>query len=131
MYSFFCWSSCETICFVINVFRQCLHFILFRSFVIMQLNESGIALLKNYFSTSPVLKAYLFGSVARHEGDDQSDVDILVDLDYSQRIGLKFIQMKLDLEKMLNQKVDLVSSKGLSPYMTQKIDSEKQLIYAR
>ena len=97
----------------------------------MQLNESGIALLKNYFSTSPVLKAYLFGSVARHEGDDQSDVDILVDLDYSQRIGLKFIQMKLDLEKMLNQKVDLVSSKGLSPYMTQKIDSEKRLIYAR
>jgi predicted nucleotidyltransferase len=73
----------------------------------------------------------LFGSVARHEADDQSDVDILVDLDYSQRIGLKFIQMKLDLEKMLNQKVDLVSSKGLSPYMTQKIDSEKQLIYAR
>jgi hypothetical protein len=97
----------------------------------MQLKESGIAKLKSYFATSPVLKAYLFGSFARNEADDQSDIDILVDLDYSQRIGLQFIQMKLDLEMMLNQKVDLVSSKGLSPYMTQKVDSEKQLIYAR
>jgi predicted nucleotidyltransferase len=97
----------------------------------MQLNESGMALLKHYFSSSPVLRAYLFGSVARNEADDLSDVDILVDLDYSQRIGLKFIQMKLDLERLLNQKVDLVSSKGLSPYMSQKIDNEKQLIYAR
>jgi predicted nucleotidyltransferase len=57
----------------------------------------------------------LFGSVARNEADDQSDVNILVDLGYSQRIDLKFIQMKLDLDRLLNQKVDLVSSQGLSP----------------
>ena len=57
----------------------------------------------------------MFGSVARNEADDQSDVNILVDLGYSQRIDLKFIQMKLDLDRLLNQKVDLVSSQGLSP----------------
>jgi predicted nucleotidyltransferase len=60
------------------------------------------------------LKAYLFGSYVRGLADDKSDIDILVDLDYSQRIGLQFIQMKVDLEKLLNSKVDLVSSNGIS-----------------
>ena len=77
------------------------------------------------------MKAYLFGSYARNDADYQSDIDILVDLDYSQRIGLQFIQMKIDLEKLLNKKVDLVSSNGLSPYIKPLVENEKQLVYAR
>lgn len=77
------------------------------------------------------MKAYLFGSYVRVEVDDQGDIDILVDLDYSQRIGLQFIQMKFDLEKLLNTKVDLVSSNGLSQYVKPHVDHEKQLIYPR
>ncbi len=41
-----------------------------------------------YFKTQPVLKAWLFGSFARGEETPDSDVDILVLLDYSQKIGL-------------------------------------------
>ena len=78
----------------------------------MKLDAKRIETIKRYFEKRPVLKAYLFGSFARNEADDQSDIDILVDLDYSQRIGLQFIQMKIDLEKLLNTKVDLVSSNG-------------------
>ena len=77
------------------------------------------------------MKAYLFGSYVRDEADDQSDIDILIDLDYSQRIGLQFIQMKIDLEKLLNTKVDLVSSNGLSQYVKPQVDHEKQVIYER
>jgi len=97
----------------------------------MKLDASQIETIKNYLKTRPVLKAYLFGSYVRDEADDQSDIDILVDLDYSQRIGLQFIQMKIDLEKLLNTKVDLVSSNGLSQYVKPQVDHEKQLIYAR
>ncbi len=97
----------------------------------MKLDASQIETIKNYLKTRPVLKAYLFGSYVRDEADDQSDIDILVDLDYSQRIGLQFIQMKIDLEKLLNTKVDLVSSNGLSQYVKPRVDHEKQLIYAR
>lgn len=97
----------------------------------MKLEASQIETIKNYLKTRPVLKAYLFGSYVRDEADDQSDIDILVDLDYSQRIGLQFIQMKIDLEKLLNTKVDLVSSNGLSQYVKPQVDHEKQLIYAR
>jgi predicted nucleotidyltransferase len=97
----------------------------------MKLEANKVEKIKKYFETRPVLKAYLFGSYVRNEADKQSDIDILVDLDYSQRIGLQFIQMKMDLEELLNSKVDLVSSKGLSHYIKPLGDKEKQLIYAR
>lgn len=97
----------------------------------MYLETEKIAVIQDYFKTKPVLKAYLFGSYVREEADNQSDVDILVDLDYSERIGLGFVQMKLELENLLNKKVDLVSSGGLSKYIKPIIDAEKKLIYAK
>lgn len=97
----------------------------------MYLENSKIESIKAYFRTRPVLRAYLFGSYVRGQADKESDIDILVDLDYNEKIGLQFIQMKLDLEKLLNSKVDLVSSAGLSKYIKPLIDSERQVIYAR
>jgi predicted nucleotidyltransferase len=97
----------------------------------MNLDESKLEAIRQYLSTRPVLRAYLFGSYARESADNDSDIDILVDLDYSQKIGLGFIQMQLDLQKILNIKVDLVSSNGLSKYLKPIIDQEKKLIYAR
>lgn len=97
----------------------------------MKLEPAKKEAIKDYFKTQPVLKAYLFGSYVRENADIESDVDILVDLDYTQKIGLKFIQMRLDLEKLLNNKVDLVSSNGISKYIKPIIDLEKELIYAK
>ena len=97
----------------------------------MTLDNAKIESIKSYFKSRPVLKAYLFGSFLHGNADSKSDIDILVDLDYTQRIGLLFIQMKIDLEKLLNIKVDLVSSNGLSKYIKPIVDSEKQLIYAK
>ena len=97
----------------------------------MTLDNSKIESIKTYFGNRPVLRAYLFGSYVRGEADNESDIDILVDLDYSKKIGLQFIQMKLDLEKLLHAKVDLVSSNGISKYMKPMVDNEKLLIYAK
>lgn len=97
----------------------------------MKLETNQIETIKSYLKTRPVLKTYLFGSYVRDEADHQSDIDILIDLDYSQRIGLWSIQMKIDLEKFLNTKVDLVSSNGLSQHVKPLVDREKQLIYSR
>ena len=97
----------------------------------MTIDSKQLDIIKEYFKTRPVLKAYLFGSYARGQADKQRDIDIWVDLDYSQRIGLGFIRMQIDLENILKTKVDLVSSNGLSKYMEPIIEKEKQLIYAR
>lgn len=97
----------------------------------MTLDSTKIETIKKYFKTRPVLKAYLFGSYVRGVADNKSDIDILVDLDYSQKIGLQFIQMKLDLEKLLNKEVDLVSSNGMSKYIKPLVDVEKRLIYEK
>ncbi len=97
----------------------------------MTLDNTKIESIKNYFKTRPVLKAYLFGSYERGMADNKSDIDILVDLDYTQKIGLQFIQMKLDLEKLLNNEVDLVSSNGMSKYIKPLVDVEKRLMYEK
>jgi uncharacterized protein len=87
--------------------------------------------ISDYFQNKPVLKAYLFGSYVRGEANEQSDVDILIELDYSQTIGLAFVEMKLDLQDILSRKVDLVSERGLSKFIKPFIEQEKELIYAR
>lgn len=97
----------------------------------MGLTNSQINIIKDFFSRQPVLKAYLFGSYGRGNENKDSDIDLLVELDYSQPIGLEFIQMKLDLQNLLSKKVDLVSTRGLSKYIQPILDKEKKLIYAR
>jgi predicted nucleotidyltransferase len=86
---------------------------------------------REYFTDKPVLKAYLFGSFARSETDTDSDIDILVELDYSHPIGLEFIKMQLDLEEIFNRKVDLVTEKSMSKYVKPNIDKDKILIYEK
>ncbi|HEY4195885.1 MAG TPA: nucleotidyltransferase domain-containing protein [Mucilaginibacter sp.] len=95
----------------------------------MYLKENDIQIIRDYFADKPVLKAYLFGSYSRKEADSNSDIDILVDLDYSRHIGLGFVQMKLDLEDQLHKSVDLVSSQAVSRHLLPFINRDKQLIY--
>lgn len=97
----------------------------------MQLKKSQIDKIIDYFKTKPVLKAYLFGSYATNVAHSESDIDVLVELDYTQKIGLQFVQMKLDLEKLLGKPVDLVSTNAISKYIKPHIESEKIEIYAK
>ncbi|HQI42294.1 MAG TPA: nucleotidyltransferase domain-containing protein [Ignavibacteriaceae bacterium] len=87
--------------------------------------------LKRFFRSKPVLRAYIFGSEARNESREKSDIDILVELDYTKPIGLEFIRMQLELEELLNKKVDLLSSRGISKYIKPYIDQDKILVYEK
>ncbi len=83
-----------------------------------------------YFKTQPVLKAWLFGSYARGEQREDSDVDILIVPE--QGVGLfKLSGMHLDLQDMLNMPVDLITEKGLLPFARESADRDKILIYER
>jgi predicted nucleotidyltransferase len=95
--------------------------------IVDYLYKQGI---KKYLDSQPVLKAYLFGSEARGEADDSSDIDILVDLDDSVDL-FQFISIKQHLEKILKKTVDLISTNGISIRLKPAIDKEKILIYEK
>ena len=90
-----------------------------------------IKLIADYFETQPVLKAYLFGSFSRGEETESSDIDILIVLDDSQHVGLKFFGMYEDLKDLLGRKVDLVTERSLAPFARESVDRDKILIYER
>lgn len=65
----------------------------------------------------------IFGSIARDQGTETSDVDLLVE--FSQTPGLfEFIELKNHLESLLGAPVDLVTRKALKPQLSQTILSE-------
>ena len=86
----------------------------------------------DYFKEQPVLKAWLFGSYSRGEQTEASDVDILVQYDRSQRIGLlKIAGMHIDLENLLGHRVDIVEDGTLRPWAVESVNKDKCLIYER
>lgn len=86
----------------------------------------------DYFRTQPVLKAWLFGSFARGEETPESDVDILVQFDHGQPIGLlRYARMWREIEELVGRKVDLVEDGTLMPFAVESANRDKQLIYER
>lgn len=88
-------------------------------------------ILAEYFVNQPVLKAWLFGSFARGEETPFSDVDILVVLDRSKPVGLRFFGMWSEIEKLLERKVDLVTEGSLADFAVESVERDKILIYER
>ena len=89
--------------------------------------------LSNYFKTQPVLKAWLFGSVARGEENDKSDIDIIFVPDRQGKPFTLFTigKMYMDLKKLLGRDIDLVEDGSLRPYAIPNVEREKILIYKR
>lgn len=65
----------------------------------------------------------LFGSVARRSETASSDVDILIDLARDRGFS-DFLALAEELEELIGRKVDLVTSRGLSPYLKPLIEEE-------
>jgi hypothetical protein len=68
----------------------------------------------------------VFGSYARDEQSSESDVDILVTID--RPLGLEFVDLAVELENILQHKVDLVSSGGIKSRYLEEI--KRELRYA-
>lgn len=100
-----------------------------------QINQERVKIVKriqDFFLNEPVVKAWMFGSFSRMEERPDSDIDILVALDHTAKIGLlQYAGMANELESILGRKVDLVADGSVKPFAKDSIDHDKVLIYER
>ena len=86
------------------------------------IKDKIISVLKRY----RVKRAGIFGSYARGENKEGSDVDILIEP--PKGMGLAFVALSLDLEKSLGKKVDVLTYDGISPYLKKSIMEDEQRV---
>ena len=88
---------------------------------IIQENKKG---LENNYGLKTI---GIFGSYVKGEQDENSDVDILVEV--KRPMGfVKFMKLEKRLSEIIGLKVDLVTKKALKPYIGKKILQEVQYV---
>jgi predicted nucleotidyltransferase len=87
-------------------------------------------ILERFYAESPGLKAKygvkslaVFGSMARGDNQDTSDVDVLVTFEGRATFD-SFMGLKIELQDLFGKRVDLLTPKSLSPAMRAQIDKE-------
>jgi predicted nucleotidyltransferase len=73
----------------------------------------------------PLSALAIFGSYARNEATESSDVDVLVEL--NGKIGIRFIDLAEEIEACLGIKTDVISKSGLKSTYFEHIKGD--LIY--
>lgn len=74
---------------------------------------------KVLFEKYPIKGLAIFGSYARNEQKEASDLDLMVE--FHSRVGSEFIELADELEEILGMKVDLVSKKGIKERYFERI----------
>lgn len=69
------------------------------------------------------VRVRVFGSLARGEGSEASDLDLLVVLAEGRSL-LDLVAIKQDLEDRLGRKVDVVTERSLSPFLREQVLAE-------
>ena len=72
-------------------------------------------------------KLGVFGSFARNEQSDTSDLDIVVEMEQPNMFDL--IGIKQDIEEQLNLPVDIVRYRdNMNPFLKQRIDNDARYV---
>ncbi len=73
----------------------------------------------------------LFGSALRTDFRPDSDIDLLVEFKPDASVGLlDFSALQIELESLLQRKVDLVSKQGLKPVVRDRVLENLEPLYA-
>ena len=69
----------------------------------------------------------VFGSMARGDGDERSDVDLLVTLP-ADKTGLALGALLMDVQDLLGRRVDVVTEDGLHPAFRNRVLKDTQIL---
>lgn len=100
-----------------------------------QVNQQRVqmfASIQRYLAHTQIIRAWVFGSFARREETDASDLDLLVDYDKTNIPSLiTLIGYQLDMEEMIGREVDLIVNGALRPFAKPSAERDKYMIYER
>ncbi|GBF33646.1 nucleotidyltransferase [Desulfocucumis palustris] len=81
------------------------------------------------FKSYGINRAYIFGSFARDEQNQYSDIDFLIEYDPDADFSLfELVGLKYALEEALQRKVDVVTQGALSKYIKNYVLKDKKVI---
>ena len=75
-----------------------------------------------------VKRVGVFGSLARGEATDESDVDLLVEFSARKSL-LALVALERKMSTAIGRKVDLLTEAAISPYLRDRIKQDLQIIY--
>ena len=85
--------------------------------------------MQKYFADKPVKKVFVFGSFARNEDKDTSDIDLIISL--SHPVGLFALgNYVADLEEITNRKIDIATQNSITPEFLAIIQKDLKEVYA-
>ena len=90
--------------------------------------------IKKLCDSNKVRFLFAFGSVTTDTLKPDSDIDLVVEIDDQDPFSYsdKYFDLKFQLEKLLNRKIDLLEQKALrNRFLKQEIDQTKVLIYGK
>ena len=98
----------------------------------MKVITSHIDQIRKLCASNKVKSLFAFGSVVRNDFSIESDIDLIVEIDEKEPFAYSenYFNLKFQLEKLLNRKIDLLEQQALnSPILKDRIDQSKILIY--
>ena len=90
--------------------------------------------LKDLCKQNKVKTLYVFGSVLTEKFDEESDIDLIVDIDSNDPFEYadNYFNLKFALQDLLNRPIDLLEEKAMTnPYIIKNINRTRKLIYER
>ena len=76
-----------------------------------------------------VRRLLLFGSFARGEANEESDLDLLVEFFPGRTPGLGFVRLQKELALLFGRKVDIHTPGSLSPYVREEVLREARPLH--
>lgn len=90
-----------------------------------------LAAIRDFCRAHAVRELAVFGSILRDDFNENSDVDVLIDLAPDARIGLIGLQcMSDELAKLIGRPVDLLTRGSLNRHIRDEVLREAQVIHA-
>lgn len=93
----------------------------------MKIDQEALAEICN---RNDIERLRLFGSFARGEEREGSDVDLIADF-ATRKSLLDLVRIERELSDYLGRKVDLLTERALSPYLRDRILREAMVVYER